>query len=393
MMSFVTLFSILSGVLSLSFIFSDDEKRTIHLSKDLVINNEVLIGDFLTDIAAGEQGEIVVAMNDLAQVRVFSKDGELVQTFGQRGRGPGDFQNLMSVSLHSGLIYALDGGANSKINVFDPADPDAAIAIGLPPLRTETGINVVNDKMLIDDEQLLITYLPATSNNNIGMELTSSYYLVNTSHSEDKSLIFESPARERYVARSETGFVNTTMPFGRTNHVARLGNRLFHMWTGDAEIQVYDMESWNNVGSISVDELADPIALEENDYRQLYRERLGIDSEDELEDLSARAANDMGLQMSLVSVTSMIENRDKLHDTFPVYNRLLSCGNYLWITAPHADRSKQHIKQLDGDGNVLASGTLPSSVDVKEIKNGKLYGTDQDDDGFGTVVRYEIDIR
>ncbi len=97
--------------------------------------------------------------------------------------------------------------------------------------------------------------------------------------------------------------------------------------------------------------------------------------------------------MSLASVGSMIENRDKLHDTFPVYNQLLSCGENLWITAPHSDRTIQHLKQLDSAGNVLASGTLSASVEVKDIKDGYLYGVDKDEDGFGTVVRYEMSIK
>lgn len=392
-MLFTILFSVLTGVLSSESLSPDDEKKTLHFTKDLVIHNDVLISDFITDIVVGDQGEIVVAMNDLAQVRVFGPDGELLQAFGQRGRGPGDFQNLMSVSLQSGLIHALDSGANPKLNVFNPADVEATSTVGLPPLRTETGINIAIDKMLISEEKVLVTYLPTTSNDNIGTELTSSFYLVDTSLNDGKTLIFKSPARERYVTRTESGFFNTAMPFGRTNHVTRLGDRVFHMWTGSAEIQIYDIESWNNIGFITVDELAEPIALQEEDYNRYYRERLGIESDDSMSELRARAANDMGLQMSLISVTSMIDNRDKLHDTFPVYDGMFSCGNYLWITAPHFDRNMQHIIQIDDEGYVLATGTLSSGVRVRHIKNGYLYGTDKDDDGFGTVVRFKIDLR
>lgn len=389
----VLLLSMIPALLETPFVAFENDTKTIHLNIDLILNNDVLIGDSITDVSAGSEGEIIVALYDLSQVRVFDREGNSLHNFGQRGRGPGDFQNIRTVSLLSGLIYALDGGANAKINIFNPADPDAIDTIGLPPLRTETGINVVNGILFIDDENILISYLPATSNDNIDMELTSSYYLVNSNSTDVKTLVFKSSANERYVTRTESGFINSAMPFGRTNHIAKLNDEIFHMWTGDDKIQVYNTNDWSNTRYFSVEELADQIELTEEDYRQYYRDRLNIDLENEMDNLAQLAAQNPGLRTSLISIQSMAQNFDKLHTTFPVYNQLLSCDNYLWITAPHYDRSIQHLKQLDADGNVLASGTLPVSVEVKDIKDGYLYGIDKDEDGFRTVVRYELEIR
>jgi hypothetical protein len=199
--------------------------------------------------------------------------------------------------------------------------------------------------------------------------------------------------RERYVTKTEGGFINSEMPFGRTNHVALLDDKLFHMWTGDDKIQVYDTTNWNHTGHFTVDDVAEPIAIQENDYKQYHRERLGLNSEENIKDLRDRAVNDRSLQMILRSVSSMSENRDVLHDTFPVYNQLLSDGDHLWITAPHADRSVQHLLQLDATGNVLAAGTLPGSVEIKHINDAHLYGVDEDENGFTTLVRYSLQIQ
>jgi len=389
----VLLFSLIPALLEPTSVAPVNDRKSIHPKIDLVLNNDVLIGDSVTDVSAGSEGEIIVALYDLSQVRVFDREGNSLHNFGQRGRGPGDFQNIRTVSMHSSLIYALDGGANAKINIFNPANPDAVDTIGLPPLRTETGRNVVNSIMLIDDDNILVSYLPATSNDNIDMAIASSFYVVNSKITDDKTLLFKSSANERYVTRTESGFINSAMPFGRTNHVARLNDEIFHMWTGDDKIQVYNSTDWSNTRYFSVKELADQIELTEEDYRQYYRGRLNIDLENDIDNLAQLAAQNPGLRMSLVSISSMAENPDKLHTTFPVYNQLLSCDSYLWITAPHSDRTIQHLKQLDADGNVLAAGTLPVSVEVKDIKDGYLYGIDKDEDGFRTVVRYELEIR
>lgn len=374
-------------------IITPQDKKTIHLSEDLILDKDQLIGTYITDITTGEQGEIVVALYDLPGVKVFDEEGALMHRFGQRGRGPGDFRNLRSVSMYHGRIFALDSGPNAKINIFNTADPEAVETIGLPPLRTETALNSVVDLKRIDDEHFLATYRPMTSNKNIGEALTSSYYLVNSTNRDDKTLIFESPMRERYVTQTEGGFINTEMPFGRSNHVALLDDKLFHMWTGDDKIQVYDTINWNHTGHFTVDDVAEPIAIEENDYKQYHRERLGLNSEEDIKDLRDRAVNDRSLQMILRSVSSMSENRDVLHDTFPVYNQLLSDGDHLWITAHHADRSVQHLLQLDATGNVLAAGTLPGSVEIKHINDAHLYGVDEDENGFTTLVRYMLEIQ
>ncbi|MFW6347967.1 MAG: 6-bladed beta-propeller, partial [Cyclonatronaceae bacterium] len=379
-------------LLCLLLIAPQDDK-SIHLSEDLVIGSDQLIGAYISDVSAGEQGEIIVAIPNRAEVKVFSKDGDFLHAFGQRGRGPGDFRYLQNASMRFGLIYALDGGPNAKINIFDPADHETIQTIGFPRLETESALMSVVNFLFIDDEQVLATYRPMTSNGNIEDELRSSFYVVNTTIRDDKKKIFTSPARDRYVTRTEGGFINSRMPFARNNHVAILNNELFHMWTGDEKIQVYDLENFDNTGFITVDEVADQIPLEEHDYVRYYRDQLGIDPQEDIDNLAARAANDKGLQMSLRSIASMNENRDQLHDTFPVYNQLLSDGDHLWLTAPHTNRELQHLLQLDAEGQVLASGTLPARMEVKDIKDRYLYGLSEDEEGFTTVIRYALDIR
>ena len=91
----------------------DDGKKSIQANLDLVLDNDQLIGTYITDITTGEQGEIVVALYDLPGVKVFDEEGALMHRFGQRGRGPGDFRNLRSVSMSHGRIFALDSGPDA----------------------------------------------------------------------------------------------------------------------------------------------------------------------------------------------------------------------------------------------------------------------------------------
>ncbi len=84
-----------------------------------------------TDVAIGPDGNISVADSAHNQIRVFSPDGELIETWGEAGSGPGQFNFLrdkysQDESLAS-LTYDADGNlyvvdtANFRIQKFDAA--------------------------------------------------------------------------------------------------------------------------------------------------------------------------------------------------------------------------------------------------------------------------------
>ena len=72
------------------------------------------------DVAWDKAGNIFVA-DGLGNARVakFTKDGVFVKSWGQKGAGPGQFENVRSIAVDAqGNVYTADGG-NGRVQVFD----------------------------------------------------------------------------------------------------------------------------------------------------------------------------------------------------------------------------------------------------------------------------------
>jgi hypothetical protein len=93
----------------------DDDSRWT-LATELVIgsiagNGPDLFGE-ITGVEVDRLGRIYVADRQAAEVRVFNSDGSHVRTFGRRGRGPGEFEQLVG----------LGWGADGNLVVVDAAN-------------------------------------------------------------------------------------------------------------------------------------------------------------------------------------------------------------------------------------------------------------------------------
>jgi hypothetical protein len=212
-------------------VHTDNTPSELKFTHDIIIDNESLLGVFITDITSTEQGYIAVAINDLAQIKVFSPAGIYVNTLGQRGRGPGDFLNLLSVEYRFGKLYALDAGIKGKINVFD-LNGSHDSSIGFPVLMNTT----VAYTRIISEKVLIVEYRPLVSNEVLTSSPVSSFYMVKSDDPNSKKRLFESPVREQFISRQESGFTVDTMPFGRANHVVELNGKIYHVWTGSEYI-------------------------------------------------------------------------------------------------------------------------------------------------------------
>lgn len=73
-----------------------------------------------TDVAWDSAGNIFVADGaGNARIAKFDKEGKFVKSWGKRGKGQGEFANVLSIAVDAdGNVYAGDGG-NNRIQVFD----------------------------------------------------------------------------------------------------------------------------------------------------------------------------------------------------------------------------------------------------------------------------------
>ena len=91
-----------------------------------------------------DDGRIVLADGSRQQLRFYSPDGDLLQTVGRKGEGPGEFDFLIWVGACGDSLYTRDGGLG-RLSVFDTAgvyarsfDPSVAGTSG-PPMELRCG--------------------------------------------------------------------------------------------------------------------------------------------------------------------------------------------------------------------------------------------------------------
>ena len=75
----------------------------------------------VTNVATNSSGDLYIADGyGNARVHKFSKDGKLLFSWGEPGRGPGQFILPHGIGVDSaGLVYVADR-ENSRVQVFDP---------------------------------------------------------------------------------------------------------------------------------------------------------------------------------------------------------------------------------------------------------------------------------
>jgi hypothetical protein len=102
-----------------------------------------------TDVTWGPNGDIYISDGYVnSRVAKLSKDGDWIKSWGQRGKGPGEFNLVHTIAADAqGNVYVGDRN-NRRIQVFDgdgtfkheikidvPFDPDAKPAAPSPPAR------------------------------------------------------------------------------------------------------------------------------------------------------------------------------------------------------------------------------------------------------------------
>jgi DNA-binding beta-propeller fold protein YncE len=117
------------------FIAVDEEGKIYTTQKDGTVT--VLSGDGQTLFTLGGETEgkepiirkpvgidlyedkLFVTDDALGKVVIFSKDGEYLDSFGNKGRGPKEFKEPRGIFVYKGVIYVADKG-NDRVQVFGP---------------------------------------------------------------------------------------------------------------------------------------------------------------------------------------------------------------------------------------------------------------------------------
>ena len=368
------------------FSFTNSYSQTVEFELMVEIEPDKLLGTFITDVAMSPNGTIAVALNDLSKINLYNLKGELVNEYGKRGRGPGDFSNLMSVNVSDSLIYAMDAGPGGKVNAFDKNDPGRFQAFGIPRLRNSFPLRM----WALDGEKFVVEYRPPYSNMNLEKTIMSTYSVISVEDERLLNEVFQHESAEKFIDRSDGGFSISDMPYGRENFVMPIEGEIFHNWSGSKNITVININNSDTINVINPEFELERMTLSDQDYRRYYYRELGISDQDNIGEVIQQLSTDPSSRAKVRGLQAKLENKDELHKTFPVYEWVVGDTGSLCFGIPDADRSVTRVECTDLNGEIIRSGSIDSSVNVLGLQDQYMYGTRALERGLTSVVVYEM---
>jgi len=367
-------------------LYTNSYSQNAGIEPILEIGASELLGTFITDVDMGPDGVIAVALNDLSRVHLYDLQGELINEYGTSGRGPGDFNNLMSVHVSNSIIYAMDSGPGGKVNAFDRDDPSNFQANGIPRFSNSFPLRM----WALSEEKFLVEYRPSYSNINIGKEIMSTYSVISIHNESMFDQVFQHESAEMFVNSSNGGFSVSDMPYGRENHIIPIDDEIFHNWSGKKNVTRININNADTIDVVEPQFSVDRISLNDQDYRRYFYRELGISDRDNLSEVIQQLSTDASSRARIRGLQAKLENREELHSTFPVYEWVVGDSGSLCFGIPASDRSVTRVECTDLNGEKRQSGKIDSSVDVFGLHDHYLYGTRILDRGMTSVVVYEI---
>ena len=176
-------------------------------------------------------GSLMIADGSSQEVRVFSATGEFLWSFGGRGQGPGEFRNLQAIEIAGDSLLALGRG---RITV---AAPDLAV------VRTFNLAPSTNNLHYLGGGAILTESYSPRPQGNAANEVNrhAEPLILFNLDGERIDSIGETRGIESY-AYVRDGMVAGAPPlFGKTSHIAVLGQRIFRGSADAMQVEELDM--------------------------------------------------------------------------------------------------------------------------------------------------------
>lgn len=360
----------LLGFLLIGCGISDEESRygdwtvaedSLRLTEELrVSETETFYFGGIADVAVNENGKIAVADYKAGNVKVLSPDGSVAHILGEKGEGPGEFQQVGFVQWARGdSLYAYDLEA-SRLTVFSPD----------PPYPRERTVSVSREdgmpvRVRVVGQSLTVEISRQVPPSDGSMRFRRVRRL--SESGVPKDTLFSMPRQGSVVVRSDGVFQFRPIPFGRESEIA-VGpdNRLYAGWQDSLRVVAHGL----NGGAEEIVDVTTPhIPM-------------------------PQAARD--------SVLDQIDNPDlrqaaasAMPDTKSAFTDLIVADNgQLWVQrstkTPKAATVPWWV--LDPDTKTIHQLRLPRDVELSVVQDGRAYGITTMEAGAPALVRYHIDV-
>lgn len=216
---------------------SDDQSLSFRLAHEI----HHLFGDIVS-VAVDPGGRVFVADNMVLTVWKFGNNGELVDSIGRRGGGPGEFSSLDNIQWVSDTLYTFDASLQ-RLTAFPTARSEDSPSLRTMTFRGTRG--VLSAWVSPSDRSVIYTAAaPVVTAWEVTQDQTTVHRVPSTvkvvdEHPDEILLL---PVDERLITVRPGAFGMTEpMPFGRSS-IVRVGpeGSVYHFWTGEPRIRQYD---------------------------------------------------------------------------------------------------------------------------------------------------------
>jgi hypothetical protein len=338
------------------------------LDKNLTIGTEsdqIYFG-LVQSIDVSKSGDIYISDWYTKNIRVFDINGNLTDTIGREGKGPGEFSKIDGSALNdSGYLYVYDPNL-IRVSIFGIGSSSNALTktLKIPKLENSTqygsfpsGINVFNTggNFLL---KYKIPYSAGTSNLN----RKQRYVLFSKNGDIIEQPLLTLPVDQRLVKDQRGAISVTSMPFGRSS-LLEIGpdDHIYTAWTEELDIKVYNKEG-EYIKSIT----------------------------DQVKKISISDA-DLEQEKEKKSSFNLSNFSDQIPDSHPAFDWFeVDDDGRIWVAVNTEDRDNYSLKIYNQQGKKITQTKLSKTVEIKEIRADHAYGIEKGDNGLQSVVRYQI---
>ncbi|PEN07993.1 hypothetical protein CRI93_06000 [Longimonas halophila] len=331
----------------------------------------------VSDLAVGENGTIYVVQPRESRVRVFDAEGELQDTWGRSGEGPGEFRNAKDIGWTEEAVWVTDV---QRVHLFGlDGTPTQTITL-LADIQKDGPGRLVSRALLPGNAVLAQRLLPSRVIAE-GAYTTSGLFRILPA-TEQAEKIADLSVENRVLELSNGGRLYGEQPL--SDHA---------LWTlsQDREDLI--------IIERAVSELADEqditirlYAFSQNRQRTLT---LPYDPRPVSDNLVNQLIDEYMEKLADVPIENVERQlRDQLYlpeHQPPVYDVVAGPQDTIWLRRGIGQGEPAQWLIINHDGDHIASITLPGAVKPLHITDTMLWAAATDDQGVSYVERYRIE--
>lgn len=334
-------------------------KDGLTLAEDLVVSDsDNFYFGRIRDIAVRADGQMYVADGEAHHVKVLSPEGELLETIGAKGEGPGEFQRLEDIVLaRNDSLFVLDDYAG-RISAFSPEHEFEYSFLA----RDESGSP---NAMMVSPtgSGFLFAFTPFSRQVALD-DAKAAVRPVHADQSIGDTLFTARPYQMAWEGGPNGRMTFYALPFARSSHYA-LGpdGYIHHGWGDSLRIAVYNQDG-ERQRTVRIP--FEPIPITEEDIE--------------------KALEGWSRGRALV--------RRNIAETKPAFTDFLMDGQgRYWFKRPTADGERADWWIADPATRRVDVFSLPRTVDLLDVMNGYAYGRTHTEVGAPALVRYRFEER